>query len=428
MLFARCIPHKRGANRFGTAAFIFLEQAPSLFHEPTFFGNDMSDSDRELIVETQYWRFAEPPDRLKLRCGEELGPIDVAYETYGELSERKDNAVLICHALTGDAHVAGRHSAQDEKPGWWDVMVGPGKPIDTSRYFVVCTNLIGGCKGSTGPSSINPENGKPYALDFPMVTVRDMVRVQHAFVRNCLGLERLLCVIGGSFGGMQVLQWSIDYPEMVYAALPIATTSRLSALAIAFDEVGRQAIYSDPNWRGGDYYGRKPPHRGLAVARMIGHVTYLSDQSMHEKFGRGLQDRPGFGYDFGPPDFQVESYLRHQGDAFVQRFDANSYLYITKAMDYFDLVSDYGTLIKAFEQVRSRYLIISFSGDWLFPSYQSREIVRALQANAVLASFCEIESGYGHDVFLVKNPALENIITNFLNNCQDGIRGVSQCR
>ncbi len=381
------------------------------------------NSGKELIVETKYWRFAEPPDKLRLRCGESLGPIDVAYETYGELSESKDNAVLICHTLSGDAHVAGRHSPEDAKPGWWDIMVGPGKPVDTNRYFVICANLIGGCKGSTGPSSINPETGEPYALDFPMVTVQDMVRVQHALVTDCLGLERLLCVIGGSFGGMQVLQWTIDYPEMVYAAMPIASTSRLSALAIAFDEVGRQAIYSDPNWNEGNYYGEEPPHRGLAIARMVGHITYLSAESMHEKFGRGLQDRATFGYDFGPADFQVESYLRHQGGTFVQRFDANSYLYLTKAMDYFDLVSDYGSLIKAFEGVKARFMVISFTGDWLFPTWQSREIVRALQANAVHASFCEIESAYGHDVFLLNNPAMNDIITSYLKNCLYCFRG-----
>ncbi len=382
----------------------------------------MPNKETELIVETKTWRFAEPPHLLQLRCGGSLGPIDVAYETYGELNADKDNAVLICHALTGDAHVAGRHHPDDEKVGWWDIMVGPGKPVDTKRYFVICSNCIGGCKGSTGPASTDPVGGEPYGLNFPMVTVEDMVRVQKEFVKNCLGVDKLLCVIGGSFGGMQVLQWTIDYPEMVYSALPIASTSRLSALAIAFDEVGRQAIYSDPHWKNGDYYRDEPPHRGLAVARMIGHITYLSDRSMHEKFGRGLQDRNKVGYDFGPPDFQVESYLRHQGDSFVQRFDANSYLYMTKAMDYFDLVSDYGTLIKAFESVKSKYLLISFTGDWLFPSYQSREIVRALQANAANASFCEIESEYGHDVFLLENRAIENVIKNFLTNCQNGIR------
>jgi homoserine O-acetyltransferase len=301
-------------------------------------------------------------------------------------------------------------------------MIGPGKPFDTTRYFVVCSNIIGGCKGTTGPSSINPRTGRRYGLDFPMVTVQDMVRVQHALVTEHLGIERLLNVIGGSLGGMQVLQWAIDYPRMVYSGLPIASASRLSAQAIAFDEVGRQAIYSDPNWNNGDYYGGEPPHRGLAVARMVGHITYLSDQSMHEKFGRKLQDRSAVGYDFGPPDFQVESYLRHQGDSFVQRFDANSYLYITKAMDYFDLVSDYGSLIRAFRDVRSRFLVLSFTGDWLFPTYQSREIVRALNANGVRTSFCELESDYGHDVFLIENPALEKVIRDFLTNCHSELR------
>jgi homoserine O-acetyltransferase len=255
-----------------------------------------------------------------------------------------------------------------------------------------------------------------------MVTVEDMVRVQHALLTEHLNIEKLLCVIGGSFGGMQVLQWTIDYPEMVFAALPVATSSRLSAQAIAFDEVGRQAIYSDPNWNNGNYYNGESPHRGLAVARMIGHITYLSDQSMHDKFGRGLQDKSTVGYDFGPPDFQVESYLRHQGDSFVRRFDANSYLYITKAMDYFDLVSDYGSLIEAFENVKSRFLTISFTGDWLFPTYHSKEIVRALQTNGVQVSFCEIESHYGHDVFLIENPALKGTINGFLRNCQKKIR------
>ena len=374
------------------------------------------------IVTTEQWRFAEPPDELHLRCGTKLGPVDVAYETYGELTPERDNAILICHALSGDAHVAGRHSPDDPKPGWWDIMVGPGKPIDTSRYFVICSNCIGGCKGSTGPSSINPRTRCPYGLDFPMVTVSDMVKVQHALVSRRLGLERLLCVTGGSFGGMQVLQWAIDYPDVVYAALPIATTARLSAQAIAFDEVGRQAIYSDPGWDRGNYYDGGDPRRGLAVARMVGHITYLSDQSMHEKFGRVLQDKETVGYDFGPPDFQVESYLRHQGDSFVQRFDANSYLYITKAMDYFDLASDYGSLIEAFRGVNSRFLALSFTGDWLFPTYHSKEIVRALLANGAKVSFCEVESGYGHDVFLLRNETIERLIRDFLANCQADVR------
>jgi len=382
----------------------------------------MIDNGSVGIVETQHWRFAEPPDELELRSGARLGPIDVAYETYGELSPERDNAVLICHALSGDAHVAGRHTPDDPKPGWWDVMVGPGKGIDTDRYFVICSNCIGGCKGSTGPSSVNPETGTPYALDFPMVTIKDMVRVQHALVKERLGVERLLCVTGGSMGGMQVLQWAIDYPEMVVSAVPIATSSRLSAQGIAFDEVGRQAIASDPDWNNGDYYAGEPPKRGLTVARMIGHITYLSDSSMREKFGRNLQDRDEVGYDFGPPDFQVESYLRYKGGSFVERFDANSYLYITKAMDYFDLRADYGSLIDAFRDIQSHFLVISYSGDWLFPTYQSKELVKALQANGVVTTFCELQSEYGHDAFLLEDEQLSQVIREFLRHTQSAVR------
>ena len=386
----------------------------------------MSADESVGIVETKYWRFAEPPNELRLRSGVELGPIDVAYETYGELNEDGDNVVLICHALSGDAHAAGRHSPEDEKAGWWDCMVGPGKPIDTNRYFVVCSNCIGGCKGSTGPSSINPETGEPYALDFPMVTIEDMVKVQHALLTEKLGIDRILCVIGGSMGGFQALQWAIDYPDMVDSVGAIATTSRLSAQAIAFDEVGRQAIYSDPNWNNGNYYGGKEPDRGLAVARMIGHVTYLSEQSMHEKFGRRLQDREQVGYDFGPPDFQVESYLRYKGDSFVRRFDANSYLYLTKAMDYFDLTEDHGSLVDAFGQVDSKFLVSSFTSDWLFPTSESKTIVKALHANGANATFCEVESDYGHDAFLVANQQFKDLVRGFLNQThtetQQGLR------
>jgi len=374
------------------------------------------------IVETKYWRFAEPPDELVLRSGVKLGPIDVAYETYGKLSPERDNAVLICHALSGDAHVAGKHSPDDPKSGWWDIMIGPGKGIDTDQYYVICPNCIGGCKGSTGPSSVNPRTGKPYGLDFPMVTISDMVKVQHALVSEHLGLDRLLGITGGSMGGMQVLQWAIDYPEMVESAIPVATTSRLDAQGIAFDEVGRQAIYSDPNWRSGSYYDGNPPNRGLAVARMVGHITYLSEKSMRQKFGRGLQDRDDVGYDFGPPDFQVESYLRYKGDSFVERFDANSYLYITKAMDYFDLVADHGSLVDAFKGVRSRFLVVSYSGDWLFPTHQSKEIVRALQANGVLTTFCELSSEYGHDAFLLPDEQLSSAMREFLRHTLRGVR------
>ena len=402
--------------------------------------------------EVKYWRFAEPPDAMVLRSWATLGPIDVAYETYGELSPERDNAILICHALSGDSHVASHPGSADSKPGWWEMMVGPGKGIDTDRYFVICPNCIAGCRGSTGPASVNPQTGKPYGLKFPMVTIGDMVRVQHALVTQHLGVERLLAVAGGSMGGMQVLQWATDYPEMVVSAIPIATTSRLTVQGISFDEVGRQAIYSDPHWNGGDYYGQEPPRLGLAVARMIGHITYLSETSMHEKFGHRLQDREELGYDFGPADFQVESYLRYQGDKFVQRFDANSYLYITKAIDYFDLASDSRvaraaydrartegkgdehshTLIQALSEVQARFLVISYSGDWLFPTYQSKEIVCALQANGVVTTFCEIQSDYGHDAFLLKDPQLSDMLRDFLHHARtaanNGKRGPRPAR
>lgn len=366
------------------------------------------------IVETRYFRFAEPPDEVVLESGKRLGPITVAYETYGQLSEGMANAVLLTHALSGDAHAAGRHRPDDTHPGWWDNMIGPGKALDTDRYFVVCSNFIGGCKGSTGPGSINPATGRPYGLDFPMITVSDMVKVQKALIDH-LGIERLLSVAGGSLGGMQALEWSLAYPESVGSIIPIASTSRLSARAIAFNEVGRNAITSDPNWRGGDYYGGAAPARGLAVARMVGHITYLSDEGMGMKFGRRLQDKEAYGYDFST-DFAVESYLRYQGDKFVERFDANSYLYISKAMDYFDIGGRYGSLAEAFSRVRAKFLVISFSSDWLFPSYQSKEIVKALMSNDKDVSYCEIRSLYGHDAFLLETEQQTKLVSSFLNN------------
>jgi homoserine O-acetyltransferase len=293
-------------------------------------------------------------------------------------------------------------------------MVGPGKGMDTNKYFVVCSNIIGGCKGSTGPSSINLQTGRPYGLSFPVVTIGDMVRTQKVLLDH-LGIDRLLCVIGGSMGGMQVLQWVVGYPGMVRLAIPIATTARLSAQAIAFDEVGRQAIMSDPDWMGGEYYGKAVPHRGLSIARMIGHITYLSDKSMRDKFGRELQDKAEYGYDF-VTDFQVESYLRYKGDSFVKRFDANSYLYITKAMDYFDLAAQFGSLKQAFQGTKTKFLVISFSSDWLFPSYQSKEIVSALRYNNADIVYTEIQSDYGHDAFLLETEQLSRLISNFLEH------------
>jgi len=371
------------------------------------------------LVETQYWTSDEP---LTLECGAVLPRVTQAYETYGELTPERDNAILIFHALSGDAHVAGYHSPEDRKPGWWDIMVGPNKPFDTNRYFVICANVLGGCKGSTGPSSIDPETGRPYGLRFPMVTIGDMVRAQARLIDH-LGIERLLAVAGGSMGGMLALDWAVRFPHRTAAVLAIATTARLSAQGIAFNEVGRQAIMADPNWRQGNYYDDgEQPQAGLAIARMIGHITYLSDQQMRAKFGRRLQNRESFGYEFGT-EFQVESYLRYQGNSFVRRFDANSYLYITKAIDYFDLSAGHRSLVEALEHVQASFLVISFTSDWLFPTYQSKELVRALQAVGAPVTFLEITSEYGHDAFLLPNEELESAIRDFLANVYRHIRG-----
>jgi homoserine O-acetyltransferase/O-succinyltransferase len=368
------------------------------------------------LVKPQSFTFAEPPRELELECGQKLGPITLAYETYGDLSAARDNAVLICHALSGDAHVAGYHSPDDRKPGWWDIFIGPGKAIDTTKYFVICSNIIGGCKGSTGPSSVNPATGRPWGLKFPMVTISDMVRAQAALLDH-LGIERLLTVTGGSMGGFQALEWAVRYPERVASAIPIATAARLSAQGIAFNEVGRQAIMADPAWQGGDYDGKPGPLAGLAIARMIGHITYLSDEQMHAKFGRRLQDRARFGYGFAT-EFEVESYLRYQGDSFVRRFDANSYLYITKAMDYFDLTGPGRSLLQAFESVRAEFLVFSINSDWLFPTYQAKEIVRALKAHGVPTTFLELDAPYGHDSFFLPNKPMADAIAGFLENVQ----------
>ena len=366
------------------------------------------------LVKTQTWTFDQPP--LELECGQSLHPVTQAYETYGELSPNRDNAILICHALSGDAHVAGYHTPEDQKPGWWDIMVGPGKPFDTSKYFVICVNVIGGCRGSTGPSSINPHTGRPYGLEFPMVTVGDMVTAQKRLVDH-LGISRLLAATGGSLGGMQALDYAVRYPDGVASVLAIATTARLSAQGIAFNEVGRQAIMADSDWQGGDYYGAVLPQAGLAIARMIGHITYLSEEQMHAKFGRRLQNGKAFGYDF-KTEFQVESYLRYQGNSFVRRFDANSYLYITKATDYFDLAAGYRSLVEALENAKAEFLVVSFTSDWLFPTHQSKDLVRALQANGLQTTFLEIPSAYGHDAFLLPNAQMAETITGFLANAQ----------
>ena len=350
---------------------------------------------------------------LVLDSRAELGPFTMAYQTYGRLDEDRANAVLVCHALTGDQFVAETHPVTS-KPGWWETMVGPGKPIDTDRFFVICVNVLGACMGTTGPRDVNPATGKPYGLSFPVITVADMVRAQKLLIDH-LGIEKLFCVTGGSMGGMQVLQWAASYPDRVFAAVPIATGARHSAQNIAFHEVGRQAIMADPDWCHGDYVAQgRNPRRGLAVARMAAHITYLSEAALHQKFGRNLQDRTRVTYGF-EADFQVESYLRYQGSSFVDRFDANSYLYLTRAMDYFDLAAEHGgVLANAFRGTPVRFCLVSFTGDWLFPTSESREIVHSLNAVAANVSFVEIESDKGHDAFLLEEPEFAKTLSGFL--------------
>jgi homoserine O-acetyltransferase len=363
---------------------------------------------------------AEAP--LRLDAGVELAPFQIAYQTYGTLNADRSNAVLVCHALTGDQHVANVHPVT-RKPGWWETMVGPGKPIDTERYFVICPNVVGGCMGTSGPASLDPRTGEVYGLDFPVITIRDMVRAQ-AMLLDRLGIEMLFAVAGGSMGGMQVLQWAASYPKRVFAALPLATGARHSAQNIAFHEVGRQAVMADPEWKNGRYFAAGTrPHRGLAVARMGAHITYLSDAALHRKFGRKFQDRenPTFSFD---ADFEVESYLRHQGSTFVERFDANSYLYLTRAMDYFDLAADYdGVLANAFRGTPTRFCVASFTSDWLFPTSESRAVVRALNAGGARVSFAEIETDKGHDAFLLDEPELFAMVRGFLASAAQA-RGV----
>jgi len=351
---------------------------------------------------------------LAMDAGVDLAPWQIAYQTAGTLNESRSNAVLVCHALTGDQHVANTHPVTG-KGGWWDRLVGPGKPVDTDRYFVICANVVGSCMGTTGPASLNPATGRAYGLDFPLVTIRDMVRGQ-AMLLDRLGIKDLFLCIGGSMGGMQVLQWAASYPERVFAAMPIATGARHSAQNIAFHEVGRQAILADPNWHGGRYLdvGTRPA-KGLGVARMGAHITYLSEPALHRKFGRRLQDRdaPTFSFD---ADFQIESYLRHQGITFVERFDANAYLYLTRAMDYFDLAADHGgVLANAFRDTRTRFCIVSFTSDWLFPTSDSRAIVHALNAAAAPVAFVEVESDKGHDAFLLDEPAMISAARGFID-------------
>ncbi|MGH6828313.1 MAG: homoserine O-acetyltransferase MetX [Rhizomicrobium sp.] len=350
---------------------------------------------------------------LKLDSGRILSPFSIAYMTHGALNSARSNAVLVCHALTGDQFVASEHPLTG-KPGWWSLMVGPGRSIDTDRFFVISANVIGGCMGTTGPASPDPATGKPFGLAFPLITVRDMVRAQ-AMLMDALGIGTLLMVTGGSMGGMQALQWAASYPHRVRSAVPIACAARHSAQNIAFHEVGRQAILADPDWKGGAYqlHGTKPS-KGLAVARMAAHITYLSEAALQRKFGRNLQDREALSFAFAP-DFQIESYLRHQGMSFVDRFDANSYLYITRAMDYFDLAADYGGhLADAFRDSPTRFCLVSFTSDWLFPTRENKRIAHALNAAAAKVSFVEIETDKGHDAFLLDEPQMFDTVRGFL--------------
>jgi homoserine O-acetyltransferase len=361
-------------------------------------------------VERQVVHFDAP---LLLRSGAMLHPFSLAYEAYGSLNADRSNAILICHALSGDAHVAGYYTGDpDEQPGWWDDAVGPGKTFDTNRFFVICSNVIGGCQGSTGPSSPAPD-GQPYALRFPMVTVADMVEAQRHLLDH-LGIQKLFAVAGGSMGGMQALQWAVAMPERVGSVLFLASTTRSSAQHIAFNETGRQAIYADPNWNNGNYYNGPAPTQGLAVARMMAHITYMSETSLERKFGRNLQDAETLSYTLEKPEFAVESYLSYQGRKFVQRFDANSYLYITKAIDYFDIGADYGSLHAALRRASADFLVVSFSSDWLYTPEQAQELVTALEDVGRTVEYHHIDAPFGHDSFLVEVDRMEQVVGGYL--------------
>ncbi|RMF16857.1 MAG: homoserine O-acetyltransferase [Candidatus Dadabacteria bacterium] len=385
--------------------------------------NDKTHDRTAMIVEPQFASVTAEQGPLELECGERLTDVTVCYETWGTLNEERSNAILICHALSGSAHAAGWHDG-DDRPGWWHDMIGPGKAFDTDRYFVVCSNVLGGCYGTTGPCSPHPADGRPWGIRFPIVTVRDMVSVQRRLM-DLLGIERWFSVAGGSLGGMQALEWAWRYPDRVLSVMPLATSAALSPQGIAFNEVGRQAIMSDPHWNNGDYYDRtQKPDKGLSIARMIGHITYLSDESMMQKFGRrgrALRD-----FHFGHKEgyhFDVESYLHYKGNQFTQRFDANTYLYVTKAMDLFDLPAEAGSLKSAFRNPRARFLVVSFSSDWLFPPVQSREIVQGLRANLADVTYYEVQSDKGHDAFLIEVDELTQIVRRFLNRVE--IKGES---
>jgi homoserine O-acetyltransferase len=377
------------------------------------------------IVRTEFATLFSPSDPLILNNSRKLGPITVAYETYGRLSPQRDNAIFICHALTGDAHAAGYRSKEDieaRKAGWWDGFIGPGKGLDTDKYFVICANVLGGCQGTTGPSSICPETGQPWGRDFPVITVEDIVAVHSELVRS-LGIDRLLAVVGGSLGGMQVLEWAVRLPDQLASAVVLASSARLSAQGIGFDNVGRAAIMSDPSYNNGDYYGTAGPRNGLALARMVAHITYLSEASIENKFGRRLQDASNFTFDILKAiEFQFESYLHYQGRRFVDRFDANSYIYLTKAMDFFDLEKTHGSLDAAFARANARFLVVSYDSDWLYPTPQSKEIVQSLVSTGKHVSYIEFHTAKGHDAFLIELEQLESLVRPFLERTLAEIR------
>ncbi|WP_130471874.1 homoserine O-acetyltransferase MetX [Candidatus Magnetaquicoccus inordinatus] len=377
------------------------------------------------VVQTQYVELFTSEKRLPLDCGASLGPVQVAYETYGTLNSERNNAILLCHALSGTAHAAGRHNPDDPKTtGWWDIYVGPGKPFDTNRFFVVCSNNLGGCDGTTGPSSIDPGSERPYGLTFPMITIGDIARLQKALIDH-LGITRLLAVAGGSMGGMIALQWALDYPDSLEAAIVIASTPRLSAQNIAFNAVARQAIMADPHFNNGNYYDKERPRKGLALARMMAHITYLSEKGLHDKFGRRLQDRESFSFGF-ENDFAVESYLHYQGSSFVKKFDANTYLYITKAMDYFDPFPDPRTTAERLAKVTARILIMSFDTDWRFDTSRSKELVKTLNWHAKRVTFEEFPSPHGHDAFLLYQPLYQQSLASFLNRLYQECVGTTE--
>jgi homoserine O-acetyltransferase len=367
------------------------------------------------IVETKTYTFAHPPKKFTLENGQELGPITIAYEAYGELNENRDNVILIDHALTANAHAAGRHSPEDKYPGWWDVMIGPGKAFDTSKYFVICTNILGSCYGSTGPSSINPETGKPYGLSFPLVTIRDMVSTQRELIDH-LEINRIRTITGGSMGGMQAIEWALLYPQLVDSIILIATAARSTPQSIAMHKVGLRAIMDDPNWDGGNYYGKEPPNKGLAIARMLGHITYLSDGLLWEKFGRSHNDPSTMKVRLDSK-FEIENYLLYQGSKFVQRFDANSYIYLMRSIDLYDAEEGYNSLEESLKRAGSlKVFVASFTSDWLYPSYQSKELVEAFRANDVFVVNHEIDAPYGHDSFLIEHEKLTPLIKDFLSS------------